>query len=77
MTDRTTRVRELNLYRQHLQLVAAGTKTIEPTRPPPSDQQLANIQTICGQGREALGTLAIEIEPLARDVGVSSQPLQK
>ncbi|MER8037544.1 ASCH domain-containing protein [Streptomyces hydrogenans] len=29
MTDRTARVRELNLYRQYFELVAAGTKTIE------------------------------------------------
>lgn len=29
MTDATTRVRELNLYRQYFDLVAAGTKTIE------------------------------------------------
>lgn len=29
MTDTTTRVRELNLYRQYFDLVAAGTKTIE------------------------------------------------
>ncbi|MGW3566841.1 ASCH domain-containing protein [Streptomyces sp. NPDC000941] len=29
MTDTTARVRELNLYRQYFDLVAAGTKTIE------------------------------------------------
>ncbi|MGW2486896.1 ASCH domain-containing protein [Streptomyces sp. NPDC001606] len=29
MTDTTGRVRELNLYRQYFDLVAAGTKTIE------------------------------------------------
>ena len=29
MTDATARVRELNLYRQYFDLVAAGTKTIE------------------------------------------------
>ncbi|MFI1712670.1 ASCH domain-containing protein [Streptomyces litmocidini] len=29
MTDRTARVRELNLYRQYFELLAAGTKTIE------------------------------------------------
>ncbi|MYQ45470.1 ASCH domain-containing protein [Streptomyces sp. SID4985] len=29
MTDSTTRVHELNLYRQYFDLVAAGTKTIE------------------------------------------------
>ncbi|MDN3023497.1 ASCH domain-containing protein [Streptomyces sp. S.PB5] len=29
MTDTTTRVRELNLYRQYFDLVAAGTKTVE------------------------------------------------
>ena len=29
MTDSTARVRELNLYRQYFDLVAAGTKTIE------------------------------------------------
>ncbi|AGP55072.1 ASCH domain-containing protein [Streptomyces rapamycinicus] len=29
MTDTTDRVRELNLYRQYFDLVAAGTKTIE------------------------------------------------
>ncbi|MGW5778525.1 ASCH domain-containing protein [Streptomyces sp. NPDC003863] len=29
MTDRTARVRELHLYRQYFELVAAGTKTIE------------------------------------------------
>ncbi|GAA2648162.1 ASCH domain-containing protein [Streptomyces vastus] len=29
MTDSTARVRELNLYRQYFELVAAGTKTIE------------------------------------------------
>ncbi|MGI5437710.1 ASCH domain-containing protein [Streptomyces shenzhenensis] len=29
MTDTTARVRELNLYRQYFELVAAGTKTIE------------------------------------------------
>ncbi|GAA2570906.1 MULTISPECIES: ASCH domain-containing protein [Streptomyces] len=29
MTDRTARVRELNLYRQYFDLVTAGTKTIE------------------------------------------------
>lgn len=29
MTDATTRVHELNLYRQYFDLVAAGTKTIE------------------------------------------------
>jgi ASC-1-like (ASCH) protein len=29
MTDGTARVRELNLYRQYFDLVAAGTKTIE------------------------------------------------
>jgi ASC-1-like (ASCH) protein len=29
MTDTTARIRELNLYRQYFDLVAAGTKTIE------------------------------------------------
>lgn len=29
MTDTTAHVRELNLYRQYFELVAAGTKTIE------------------------------------------------
>lgn len=29
MSDTTARVRELNLYRQYFELVAAGTKTIE------------------------------------------------
>lgn len=29
MTDTTDRVRELNLYRQYFELVAAGSKTIE------------------------------------------------
>lgn len=29
MTEPTSRVRELNLYRQHFELVAAGTRTVE------------------------------------------------
>ncbi|MEF9885317.1 ASCH domain-containing protein [Streptomyces sp. P9-A4] len=114
MTDRTARVRELNLYRQYFELVAAGTKTIEvrvkyphladltagdtirfrikgtdktcdvevlrvteypnfealldgegPSHVNPTatrDQQLANIRTIYGPEKEALGALAIEIQ---------------
>ncbi|MFC7883391.1 ASCH domain-containing protein [Streptomyces sp. NPDC057376] len=114
MTDRTARVRELNLYRQYFDLVAAGTKTIEvrvkyphladlavgdtirfrikdtcescdvmvlrvteypdfnalldgegPSHVNPTvtrDQQLANIRSIYGPEKEALGALAIEIE---------------
>ncbi|MFF5713531.1 ASCH domain-containing protein [Streptomyces sp. NPDC012756] len=117
MTDRTARVRELNLYRQYFELVAAGTKTIEvrvkyphladlaagdtirfrikntdetcavevlrvteypdfealldgegPTNVNPTatrDQQLANIRTIYGPEKEALGALAIEMKRMA------------
>ncbi|MFF0472747.1 ASCH domain-containing protein [Streptomyces sp. NPDC004284] len=116
MTDRTerpARVRELNLYRQYFELVAAGTKTIEvrvkyphladltagdtirfrvkdtdetcdvevlrvtgypdfealldgegPSGVNPTatrDQQLADIRTIYGPEKEALGALAIEV----------------
>ncbi|MEV4969921.1 ASCH domain-containing protein [Streptomyces scopuliridis] len=113
MTDATARVRELNLYRQYFDLVAAGTKTIEvrvkyphladlaagdiirfrikgtdencevkvkrvteypdfkalldgegPANVNPTatrDRQLANIRTIYGPEKEALGALAIEI----------------
>jgi ASC-1-like (ASCH) protein len=114
MTDSTPRVRELNLYRQYFELVAAGTKTIEvrvkyphladlaagdtirfrikdtdetcdvkvrrvteypdfealldgegPSNVNPTAtraMQLANIRTIYGPEKEALGALAIEIE---------------
>ncbi|MGD3105211.1 ASCH domain-containing protein [Streptomyces sp. YGL11-2] len=113
MTHSTPRHRELNLYRQYFELVAAGTKTIEvrvkyphlaglaaddtirfrikgteetcdvrvkrvteypdfealldgegPANINPTasrEQQLANIRTIYGPEKEALGTLAIEI----------------
>ena len=114
MTDTTARIRELNLYRQYFDLVAAGTKTIEvrvkyphladltvgdtirfrikgtdetcevkvnrvteypdfealldgegPTNVNPTatrEQQLTNIRAIYDPEKEALGTLAIEIE---------------
>ena len=114
MTDTTDRIRELNLYRQYFDLVAAGTKTIEvrvkyphladltvgdtirfrikgtdetcevevnrvteypdfealldgegPTNVNPTatrEQQLTNIRAIYDPEKEALGTLAIEIE---------------
>ncbi|MFH8446601.1 ASCH domain-containing protein [Streptomyces sp. NPDC018026] len=114
MTDRTTRVRELNLYRQYFELVAAGSKTIEVRVKYPHladldigdtirfrikntdetcdvevlrvteypdfealldgegasnvnptttrEQQLANIRTIYGPEKEALGALAIQMK---------------
>lgn len=123
MTDRTARVRELNLYRQYFELVSAGTKTIEvrvkyphladlaagdtirfrikdtdetcdvevlrvaeypnfealldnegPSNVNPTatrDQQLANIRTIYGPEKEALGTLAIQVRRISTP---NSQP---
>ncbi|MFF4259297.1 ASCH domain-containing protein [Streptomyces sp. NPDC001663] len=114
MNDNTARVRELNLYRQYFDLVAAGTKTIEvrvkyphladltagdiirfrikgtdetcevkvkrvtehpdfeallddegPEAINPTatrDEQLAKIRAIYPPEKEALGTLAIQIE---------------
>ncbi|MFH8241957.1 ASCH domain-containing protein [Streptomyces sp. NPDC018321] len=114
MTDRTARVRELNLYRQYFGLVVAGTKMIEVrvkyprlddlaagdtihfringtdetcdvnflrvtedpdfeallggevstnvNRTADRDQQLSDIRSICDPEKEALGTIAIQIE---------------
>ncbi|MCL7378929.1 ASCH domain-containing protein [Streptomyces sp. 35G-GA-8] len=119
MTDTTVRTRELNLYRQYFELVAAGTKTIEvrvkypnleglaagdsirfrikgtdetcdvrvlrvieyetfealldgegPANVNPCasrDEQLANIRSIYGPEKEALGALAIEIKRVVAD----------
>ncbi|UUU30973.1 ASCH domain-containing protein [Streptomyces sp. CA-210063] len=46
-----------------------GPPNVNPTAT--RDQQLANIRTIYGPEKEALGALAIEIERLGRDIGVS------
>ncbi|MCW8379605.1 ASCH domain-containing protein [Streptomyces justiciae] len=46
MTDTTARVRELNLYRQYFDLVAAGTKTIEVRVKYPHLADLAAGETI-------------------------------
>ncbi|RYJ24455.1 hypothetical protein CU044_4366 [Streptomyces sp. L-9-10] len=46
MTNTTVRVRELNLYRQYFDLVAAGTKTIEVRVKYPHLADLAAGETI-------------------------------
>ena len=46
MTDTTARIRELNLYRQYFDLVAAGTKTIEVRVKYPHLADLADGDTI-------------------------------
>ncbi|WP_282703107.1 ASCH domain-containing protein [Streptomyces sp. CC219B] len=47
MSDATTRVHELNLYRQYFDLVAAGTKTIEVRVKYPHLADLDAGDTIC------------------------------
>ncbi|OKJ77835.1 hypothetical protein AMK30_02165 [Streptomyces sp. CB02460] len=88
MTDRTVRVRKLNLYRQYFELVAAGAKTIEVRVKYPHLADLAAGDTIRFRIKdtdepcdvEALRVTEypnFEIEPPARDIGVSSLPQQK
>ncbi|MCX5162910.1 ASCH domain-containing protein [Streptomyces sp. NBC_00264] len=46
MTDRTARVRELNLYRQYFELVAAGTKTIEVRVKYPHTDETCDVEVL-------------------------------